>query len=106
MSAVWSKDRFPFIVYLDGIVLKRSWAGEVRNDIAIGGDHGEWGGLSGDAFAKGPRRTRPPGARSSSISRNLVSSVALHKTLLFMGSPFPLMTLPDPQQRQGTWPKS
>src|SRR3974377_2228900 len=37
-------------VYLDGIVLKRSWAGEVRNVIAVGGDRREWRGLSGDSW--------------------------------------------------------
>jgi transposase-like protein len=39
-------------VYLDGIVLKRSWAGEVRN-VSL-------------PVARGRRRTRRAGARSSS----------------------------------------
>ena len=60
-------------VYLDGIVLKRSWAGDVRNIsllVAIGvnseGLARFW------ASARAPQRTRRAGARSSSISRNAV----------------------------------
>ena len=58
-------------VYLDGIVLKRSWAGEVRNvsllvAIAVNGE-GYRGFL---AFAKGRRRTRRARAAFSNISSN------------------------------------
>ena len=35
-------------VYLDGIVMKRSWAGEVRKCLTAGGDCGECRGLPGD----------------------------------------------------------
>jgi putative transposase len=57
-------------VYLDGIVLKRSWAGEVRNVsllVAIGVN--ESGYRKFLAFARGRRRTRLAGAHFSSISR-------------------------------------
>ena len=60
-------------VYLDGIVLKRSWAGEVRNVsllVAIGVKARDIGRYS--ASARAPRRTRRAGARSSSISRSAV----------------------------------
>src|ERR1700758_3973807 len=36
-------------VYLDGIVLKRSWGRRSSQCIAAGGDRGEWRGLSGDS---------------------------------------------------------
>ena len=61
-------------VYLDGIVLKRSWAGEVRNVsllVAIGVNHEGYREILGSA--KAPKKTRQAGARSSSISRNAVS---------------------------------
>jgi putative transposase len=56
--------------YLDGIVLKRCWAGEDRNVsllVAIGVNSEGYRRVS--ASAKGPRRTRRAGARSSNISR-------------------------------------
>ena len=58
-------------VYLDGIVLKRTWAGEVRNVsllVAIG-VNGE-GYREFSASAKAPKRTKRVGAASSNISRN------------------------------------
>ena len=61
-------------VYLDGIVLKRSWAGEVRNVsllVAIGVNNHGIGRFS--ASAKAPRRTRRAGAASSNISSNAAS---------------------------------
>jgi putative transposase len=57
-------------VYLDGIVLKRGWAGEVRNVsllVAIGVNSGGYREFS--ASAKEPRRTRRAGAPSSNTSR-------------------------------------
>jgi hypothetical protein len=63
-------------VYLDGIVLKRSWADEVRNVsllVAIG-VNGE--GYRDLASAKAPKRTRRAGAASSSISRNVACAVS------------------------------
>ena len=56
------------LVYLDGIVLKRSWTREVAT-IAVDGD-----AVNGKGYreifdiARGLRRTRPAGARFSSIS--------------------------------------
>ena len=58
-------------VYLDGIVLKRSWAGEVRNvslSVAIGVNSEGIERFS--ASARAPRRTRRSGAHSSNISTN------------------------------------
>jgi len=58
-------------VYLDGIVLKRSWAGEVRNVsllVAIGVNESGYREILG--ICGGRRRTRLAGARSSSISRS------------------------------------
>ena len=58
-------------VYLDGIVLKRSWAGEVRNVsllVAIGVNESGYREILG--ICEGRRRIRRVGARSSSISRN------------------------------------
>jgi transposase-like protein len=61
-------------VYLDGIVLKRSWAGEMRNVsllVAIGVNESGYREILG--FARGRRRkTRLAGARSSSISKERV----------------------------------
>jgi transposase-like protein len=64
-------------VYLDGIVLKRSWAGEVRNVsllVAIDVNGEGYGRFS--ASAKGPRKTRRAGAASSSNSRVAASKVS------------------------------
>ena len=36
-------------LYLDGIVMKRSWAGEVRNVSLLGGQRGQFRGISGDS---------------------------------------------------------
>ena len=65
-------------VYLDRIVLKRSWAGEVRNVsllVAIGVNESGYREILG--FARGRRKTRLAGARSSSISRNGLKGVRL-----------------------------
>src|SRR5512143_1224853 len=58
-------------VYLDGIVLKRSWAGEVRNVSLLVRSASTTGRFS--ASAKAPRRTRRAGAASSNISSNAAS---------------------------------
>ena len=61
-------------VYLDGIVLKRSWAGEVRNVsllVAIGVNHEVYREILG--ICEGVKEDKAVGARSSSISRNAVS---------------------------------
>ena len=55
-------------VYLDGIVLKRTWAGEVRNVsllVAIGVNGRAIGRIQ--ASAKAPKRTKRVGAASSNI---------------------------------------
>src|SRR6202007_3353888 len=55
-------------VYLDGIVLKRSWAGEVRNVsllVAIGVNNDGYREILGICG-----RTKRAGARSSNTSRN------------------------------------
>lgn len=65
-------------VYLDGIVLKRSWAGEVRNVsllVAIGVNSEGYREIF-SASAKAPRRTRRAGAASSSTSRAACSRVS------------------------------
>jgi hypothetical protein len=58
-------------VYLDGIVLKNSWAGEVRNVslVAIGVNERGYREILGICGGRG--RMRRVGARSSSISRNV-----------------------------------
>ena len=56
-----SEGAFPY-VYLDGLVLKRSWAGEVRNVSVLAAI-----GVGEDGYRKvlgiaGTRKTRPAGA--------------------------------------------
>ena len=62
--------RAPY-VYLDGLVLKRNWAGEIRNAsllVAIGLNEEDYREIL--ASAKGRMRTKRVGAASSNISRN------------------------------------
>jgi len=61
-------------VYLDGIVLKRSWAGEVRNVsllVAIGVNNEGYREILG--ICEGAKRTKRAGARSSSTSKSAAS---------------------------------
>ena len=57
-------------LYLDGIVLKRSWAGEVRNvSLLVAISVNAKGIARFSASSRAPRRTRPAGAPSWRISR-------------------------------------
>ena len=62
-------------VYLDGVVLKRSWAGEVRNVsllVAVGVSRRQ-GSARSRGSARAPRRTRPAGRASSRTSSSAAS---------------------------------
>src|SRR5262249_46547983 len=64
-------------VYLNGLVLKRSWAGEVRNVsllVAIGVNNEGYREILG--ICERRRRTRRAGAVFSSVSRNAASAVS------------------------------
>src|SRR5262249_2808514 len=66
----WRNREHPYF-YLDGIVLKRSWAGEVRNVsllVAIGVNESGYREILG--IGEGAKEDKSAGASSSSISRN------------------------------------
>jgi putative transposase len=62
-------------VYLDGIVLKRSWAGEIRNvSLLVAITARVIGRFSASVRVR--KKTKRGGAHSSSISRSVVSRVS------------------------------
>ena len=56
-------------LYLDGIVMKRSWAGRRAQCLSPGGQRCQCGGVSGDSgqSVRAPRKTSPAGRRSCGI---------------------------------------
>ena len=64
-------------VYLDGIVMKRSWAGEVRNvSLLVAIAVNAKAIARSSASSRAPRRTRPAGGASWPISRDAASEAS------------------------------